>query len=136
MLTAVAIEIASKAILIIVKTTVTVQAHLIPFSSPYATMNDTIPIAINTPPIAVAIPPKNAGGIPERETPALVKFPLIVWFPLLRASSKAVGGSEERNAPARTRRTPPTSTITPLMMLRTASIVTPVGRDLGLLCKI
>jgi hypothetical protein len=133
MLPVVAIEIAFNTMLIIDNITVTVQAHPIPFSSPYATINDKIPIAINTPPIALAIPPKNEGGIPEREILELVEFPLIVRFPLLKASSKAEGGSEEINAPARTTRTPPTTMVTPPMTVRIAIIVTPVGRDLGVL---
>jgi hypothetical protein len=121
----VAIEMAFKAILIIDKMTVTIQAHPIPFSSPYATMNDAIPKAIITPPITMAPPPRNEGAVPERYMPELGKFPF--W--------KADGGSEERNVLARTRRTPPTSMVTPPMILRTAIIVTPVGRDLGVPCK-
>ena len=120
----VAIEIAFKAILIIDKMTVTIQAHPIPFSSPYATMNDAIPKAIITPPITMALP-RNEGAVPERYMPELGKFPF--W--------KADWGSEERNVPARTRRTPPTSMVTPPIMFRIAIIVTPVGRDLGMACK-
>ncbi|MDQ3884891.1 MAG: hypothetical protein M3239_05545 [Thermoproteota archaeon] len=95
-------------------------------------MNDTIPIAINTPPITVAMPPKNEGGMPESDIPELVKFPLIVRF----SSLKAEGGNEERNVPATMSRTPPTTMVTPPMILRIAIIVTPVGRDLGVACKI
>jgi hypothetical protein len=60
MLTAlVAIEIAFKTILIMDMITLTVQAHLFLFSSPYATMRYAIPIATNTPPIAMAMLPKS-----------------------------------------------------------------------------
>jgi hypothetical protein len=88
-------------------------------------MNDTIPIAIITPPIAMAVPPMNEGGIPERLTLGSVKFP----------SSKADGGSEGRIVPAATRVIPPRSMVTPPMMFRIAIIVTPVGRDFGVACK-
>ena len=139
MLTTLAIENTSIIILIIVTTTATVQAHLFPFSSPYPTMNDATAIAINIPPIAVAILPINTGGTIEGGIPEIVMFPLlpvIVRFPLLKASSKVEGGSEEINAPARIARIPPTSTTTPLIMTRIASIVTPVGRDLRVLSKL
>ena len=133
MLPAVAIEIAFEAILIIDKMTVTVQAHLFPFSSPYATMKCTIPIAINTPPIAMAMLPRNEGGIPEMDMlPVLVKFPLIGRFPSL----KVEGGSEETNVPARTARIPVISVIAPTITVRIAIIVTPVGRDTGVLSKL
>lgn len=138
-LTTLAIENTSIIILIIVTTTATIQAHLFPFSSPYATMNDATAIEINTPPIAVAILPKNEGGTNEGGIPEIVMFPLlsvIVRFPFLKASSKVEGGSEEINAPAIIARIPPTSTTTPLMITRIAIIVTPSGRDLGVLCKI
>jgi hypothetical protein len=129
----VAIEIAFKTILIMDMITLTVQAHLFPFSSPYATTRYTIPTAINTPPIATAMLPKSEGWIPEKGIPpGLVKFPLIVRFPSL----KAEGGSEEINVPARTARIPIKSVITPTMILRIAIIVTPVGRVLGVLCKL
>ena len=129
----VAIEIAFDTILIIDKMTVAVQAHLFPFSSPYATMKCTIPIAINTPPIAIAMLPKNEGGIPERDMlPVLAGFPLIVRFPSL----KAEGGSEETNVPARTAKIPVISVIAPTMIVRIAIIVTPVGRDLAVLSKL
>ena len=95
-------------------------------------MNDTIPIAINTPPIAMAIPPKNEGGIPERGMSDPVRFPSIVRFPFW----KAEGGSEGRIIPAVRSAIPPKSIITPPIMLRIAIIVTPVGRDLGVGCKI
>jgi hypothetical protein len=88
-------------------------------------MNDTIPIAIITPPIARAALPKNEGGIPERFTLGSVKFP----------SSKADGGREGMIIPAARRVTPPMSIIIPPMMLRIAIIVTPVGRDLGVACN-
>jgi hypothetical protein len=130
--TVVAIEIAFKTILIMDITTLTVQAHLIPFSNPYATMRYTIPIAINTPPIATAMLPKNEGWIPERDIPEFVRFPLIVRFPSL----KAEGGSEEINVPAITARIPIKSAITPTMILRIVIIVTPVGRDLEVLSKL
>jgi hypothetical protein len=128
----VTIEIAFETIFIMDKMMVTVQAHLFPFSSPYETMKCTIPIAINTPPITMAMLPKKEGGIPERGMPEPVKFPLIVTFPSL----KAEGGSEETNVPARTARMPIKSVITPTMIVRIAIIVTPVGRDLGVLSKI
>jgi hypothetical protein len=47
------IEIALNTMLIIDKIKVTVQAHPLPFSSPYATTNETIAIAISTIPIAI-----------------------------------------------------------------------------------
>jgi hypothetical protein len=89
-------------------------------------MNDAIPMAIITPLIATAPPPRNEGAAPERYMPELEKFPF--W--------KADGGSEERNVPATMRRIPPTSMVTPPMILRIAIIVTPIGRDLGVACKI
>ena len=128
----VAIEIAFNTMLIISKIMVTVHAHPSPFNSPYATMNDAIPIAINTPPIAMATPPKNEGGIPERGKPEPVKVSSIVKFPFW----KAEGGREGRIIPAARRVTPPKSIKTPPIMLRIAIIVTPVGRDFGVACKI
>jgi hypothetical protein len=68
----------------------------------------------------------NEGGIPERLTLGSVKFPF--W--------KADGGSEGMIMPAARRAIPPKSMIIPPMMLRIAIIVTPVGRDLGVACKI
>jgi hypothetical protein len=89
-------------------------------------MNDTIPIAIITPPIATAPPPRKEGAISERYIPEPGKSPF--W--------KADGGTEERNVPATTRRIPPTTMVTPSMILRIAIIVTPVGRNLAGACKL
>ena len=111
------------------KTIVTVQAHLRPLNSPYATTNETIPIAIITPPIAIGPPPISEGGTPERYSmseSSAVKFP----------SSKAAGGSEERAMPAAMKAIPPRTIIIPTMMLRIAIIVTPVGWDLDVACKL
>ena len=95
-------------------------------------MKDTIPIAINTPPIVMVTPPKNEGGIPERGMPEPVKVSSIVRLPFW----KAEGGSDGRIIPLARRVTPPKSIKTPPIMLRIAIIVTPVGRDLGVACKI
>jgi hypothetical protein len=89
-------------------------------------MNDIIPIAIITLPITMAVPPKNESGMPERSTLGSVKFPF--W--------KADGGSEGRIVPAATRVIRPRSIIIPPIMLRIAIIDTPVGRDLGVACKL
>ena len=56
-LAAVAIVIAFHTMLIIDKIIVTVQAHPRPFSSPYATKKETIPIATSTTPNAIPSPP-------------------------------------------------------------------------------
>jgi hypothetical protein len=73
----------------------------------------------------MAVPPANEGGMPERLMLGSVKFPF--W--------KADGGSEGRIVPAATRVIPPRSMIIPPIMLRIAIIVTPIGRDLGVACK-
>jgi hypothetical protein len=88
----------------------------------------TIPMAINTPPIETGPPSISEGGIPERSSmsESSVKFP----------SWKADGGSEERTVPAATKAIPPKSMIIPTMILRIAIIVRPVGRDLGVACKL
>jgi hypothetical protein len=74
----------------------------------------------------MAVPPKNESGMPERSTLGSVKFPF--W--------KADGGSEGRIVPAATRVIRPRSIIIPPIMLRIAIIDTPVGRDLGVACKL
>jgi len=129
--TLVAIEIALKTIFIMDIIKLTVQAHLFPFSSPYALMKYTIPIAVATPPATTNILPKVESEISVGGMPELVKFPLMVRFPTLKLED----GSEEINVPAATAKTPKTSAIIPTMMLRIAIIVTPVGRNFGVLCK-
>jgi hypothetical protein len=119
-------DIAPNTMLIIDKTKVTVHAHPVLFKSPKAIMNDTIPIAINIPPIAMATPPMNRGGIPESSMSESVKFP----------SLKVDGGSVWKIVTATTKAIPPKSMRIPPMILRIAIIVTPVGRDLGAACKL
>ena len=76
-------------------------------------MNDSTPSTIMTPPIAIIAPPSNESGINDRSNPG---------------SFMVLGMIDGMKAPAATRTRPPPTIIRPPMILRTAIIVTPVGR--------
>ena len=88
---------------------VTLHAQLFPFNNPQATINEIIPSMMRMPPIATPAPPKS---------PATANCP-----PALGSIEVIVGSMELIAA----RPNPPTSMIIPLMILRIAIIVTPVG---------
>ena len=119
-----AIEIAANTMLIIDRITVSVQAQRLPFNNPYATTNERIPIAISIPPIARMPPPRKEGGTWERSMSPAVRF--CCW--------NSDRGTKGMMAPAIASPRPIRSIMIPPIMLRIAMIVTPVGRDFGVVC--
>lgn len=95
--------------LIIDKMIVTLQAQPFPFNSPQATIKEMIPRIMRMPPTAIPAPPKS---------------PAIANWPDALGSIVVIVGRIELIA---ARPSPPTSMIIPLIMLRIAIIVTPVG---------
>ena len=91
---------------------VKLHAHPFPFNSPQATIKDIIPSIIRMPPKA---------------TPAGPKSPARAICPDALGSIVVIVGRIELIA---ARPNPPMSIIIPLMIFRTAIIVTPVGLDL------
>jgi hypothetical protein len=80
-----------------------------------------MPIAISIPPIARRPPPIREGGTCERSMSPAVRFCCSCW--------NSDYGTNGMMAPATASPMPIRSIMTPPIMLRTAIIVTPVGRD-------
>ena len=104
--------------LIIDKTRVAVQAHRRPFSSPEATINETIAKGTNTAPSAMPNPGMEACSTDR----------------FRRGNSKADSISGCNTASWAINPIPKKSPATPMIMLTVAVIVTPRGRDLVALC--
>lgn len=118
----VAIEIAFTPMLMIDRITVSFQAEDLPFNSPYATINEKIPIAINIQPSARIPAPTKEGETWERSA-----------SPDVMLCCCCSGGIDCTTngimVPAKARGGPIMSIIMPPIILRIAITITPVGRE-------